>query len=157
MKRILVFSDSHGDINMCIKIIDRLPADMIFHAGDIARDVVDLRSIYPDKDIRAVCGNNDFVCSDPLSDVIEVEGIKIFLTHGHNYRVKFDKQYKTLAEYAARNGCQLAVFGHTHQAYEGETNGVRLLNPGSIRFDRSYAIIEIENGKIGTCIIEEPY
>lgn len=154
VKRILVFSDTHRNINLCIDVIERIPADMIIHAGDVASDVVDLRSIFPDKEIIAVCGNNDFICSDPYDDIVEIDGVKIFITHGHKYHVKYEYDYHTLAEEAAEVKCDMAVFGHTHISYEGEIDGIKLLNPGSARMG-SYGIIEIEDNEIRTCVIEK--
>lgn len=154
MKRILVFSDTHGDINYCIDAISRIPAGIIIHAGDYVRDAEDLISIYPDKDIRYVKGNNDLGSKAPRSLIIELDGVKIFVVHGHEHRVKYELHYNTLAESARNAGCDMAVFGHTHISYDGIENGVRLLNPGSVRFGGTYAIIEIEDGVPHTCIMQ---
>ncbi|MGN0182323.1 MAG: metallophosphoesterase family protein [Candidatus Ornithomonoglobus sp.] len=153
MIRILVFSDTHGKIDLCKQAIKNIPCDLILHAGDINRDVRTLIKEFPDKEIHFVQGNNDFYDSVAYDDVVEVGGKRIFLTHGHNYRVKYEADYRTLAAQAKRNNCDMAVFGHTHTEYEGETNGIRLLNPGSARFGKTYGIIEIEGEKIKTCII----
>lgn len=154
MTRILVFSDTHGRIDVCRQAIKNIPCDMILHAGDITRDVNNLKEEFPDKNIEFVQGNNEYWDSTPFDKVIEIAGNKIFLTHGHNYRVKYDLNYTTLAKEAKRNECSIAVFGHTHMAYEGETDGVKLFNPGSAGFGiKSYGIIEIEDSIIKTCIM----
>lgn len=62
--------------------------------------------------------------------------------------------YSTMAKAARERDCSMAVFGHTHIQYEGETDGVKLLNPGSTLFGGTYAIIEIENGSAKTCIMQ---
>lgn len=154
MKRILVFSDTHGDINLCLDIINRIPADIIIHAGDYVRDAEDLASIYPEKEIYYVKGNGDFYSNAPNYEMIEVEDFLIFAAHGHEQGVKSDPEYVRLANAALEHDCGIAVFGHTHIAYEGETNGVMLLNPGSARYGYTYGVIEIEDGCAKTCVIK---
>ncbi len=154
MKRILVFSDSHGDIDLCIDAVSRIPADMIIHAGDYVRDAEKLTARFPDKDIRYVQGNNDLWAKAPKELIIEEDGVRIFVVHGHEQRVKYEMNYSTMAKAARERDCSMAVFGHTHIQYEGETDGVKLLNPGSTLFGGTYAIIEIENGSAKTCIMQ---
>lgn len=153
MKRILVFSDTHGKTEFCKKIIDNIPCDAVIHAGDINRDISDLISSYPDIPIWGVQGNNDFSALYPNSRIEELDGVKIFITHGHGYKVKYESDYRTLAREAKLKGCSVAVFGHTHMAYEGTTYGVKLLNPGSTRFNENYGVIEIDNGEAKICTI----
>lgn len=153
MTRILVFSDTHGDIKMCEEIINRIPCDLILHAGDINRDAKELIQKFPDKEIHFVQGNNDFFDSVPYDEIVEAGGKRIFLTHGHNYKVKYETDYRTLAKQAKDNNCDIAVFGHTHSEFAGETDGIKLLNPGSVRFGETYGVIEIDGEKTGICII----
>ena len=43
MKKILIFSDTHGDINRCLDIIEKADSvSAIFHAGDYTGDAEDL-------------------------------------------------------------------------------------------------------------------
>jgi hypothetical protein len=153
MKRILVFSDTHGKIDLCTDVIKRIPADMIIHAGDMNKDAKALISEFPDKEIYFVQGNNDFFDSEPYDRIAELDGKRIFITHGHNYRVKYEDNLRTLVAAATRENCDIIVFGHTHTPYEGEYNGIKILNPGSARFGKTYGVIEIEDGKVRTCII----
>ena len=155
MKRILVFSDSHGLTDLCEDAISRIPADIIVHAGDYVRDAEKLAALFPDKDIRYVQGNNDLWAKAPRELIIDAGGAKIFVTHGHLQHVKYETNYATLARTAKENGCGMAVFGHTHITYEGETDGVKLLNPGSTLFGSTYAIIEVENGITTSCIMRQ--
>lgn len=153
--RILVFSDTHGVTDSCIHIISKLKhagIDLILHAGDYTRDAEDLSYIFPEIRIEYVRGNNDFTRT-PSDLVIDAENHKIFLTHGHGYRVKSESDYATLAEKARSLGCDTAVFGHTHMPYLGKNDGITVLNPGSIRYGGTYAIIEIEDGVLKADII----
>lgn len=154
MKRILVFSDSHGSIDLCVDAIARIPADIILHCGDYVRDVEALMRRFPDRDIRYVQGNNDIFTKAPKHLIIEEDGVRILAVHGHEQRVKYEMHYNTLANFAKKQNCGMAVFGHTHIRYEGETDGIKLLNPGSTLFGGTYAIIEIENGKASSCIMQ---
>ncbi len=157
MKRILVFSDTHGDVSLCADVIKRIPADMILHAGDYVRDARDLEKMFPDKKIIYVQGNGDFFTNAQPAEIAELDGVRIFLAHGHNHRVKYEHDYHTLARAAKEKNCSIAVFGHTHIEYDGQSEeGVLLLNPGSARFGCTYGVIEIEDGKPHICVIEEP-
>ena len=153
MKRILVFSDTHGDISLCKDIIEKIPSDIILHAGDYVTDAQNLKKLYPDKRIEYVKGNGDAFSYAPNNAVIEFDGIRIFLTHGHNERVKTDTALRRLVSVAKGNNCTVAVFGHTHMGLESETDGIKLLNPGSSKYGRCYGVIEIEDGKASVAVI----
>ncbi len=79
---------------------------------------------------------------------METEGIKIFACHGHLYSVK--TTLARLAKRAKELGCQVALYGHTHEARESVIDGVTLLNPGSLsRYaDKSYLYLIVNDGKI---------
>lgn len=154
MKRLLVFSDSHGSINNCEEVINNFQykVSAILHAGDYARDAEDLESIYPDIPVYYVHGNTDYISRAPGEIVFEIDGVRIFLTHGHEYYVKQEIRsgYRTLLNKAKMEEVDLCVFGHTHIPATELNLGVTLLNPGSIRYNGEYAVVEIENGKVKT-------
>lgn len=156
MKTILIFSDTHGDTDRCIHIIngmERKP-DMIIHAGDHARDAEDLASIYPDIPIHYVCGNCDMFSNAQSHIILKAENATIFVTHGHEFNVKYELHYTTLERRAALLGADLCVFGHTHIPYTDHRGKMTILNPGSLRYGGTYAIAEINNGKVLTTIKE---
>lgn len=154
MQRYLVFSDSHGDISRCKEIIDSFEYRVsgIIHAGDYAGDAQDLKAVYPDIPVYYVCGNTDLFTTAPVENVFVLDGIKVFLTHGHTYRVKQEARggYETLAKRAEELEADLCVFGHTHYQDTVYTKGMTLLNPGSVRYSGTYSVVEIENGKVKT-------
>ena len=156
MKRILILSDSHGDTNRCINIINKFEnqLDAIIHAGDCVRDAEDLTYNFPDIPIHYVRGNNDIFTTAPSDLIVETGGVRIFITHGHDYRVKYELRYTTLAEKAKSVNADLCVFGHTHIPYTDFVGSMTIINPGSIRFGGTYAIAEIENGKVKTAILD---
>lgn len=151
--RILIFSDTHDKIDRCITAINSMPrVDMILHAGDCVSDAEDLSYAYPHIPVHFVKGNNDFYTNVPSELLINADNKRIFITHGHLQRVKFDAEYETLIEQANERSADLAVFGHTHEPYEGFFGNLTLLNPGSIRYGGTYAICDIENEKIKNTI-----
>lgn len=153
--RILAFSDTHGRIGDCIKVLNTVRGvDMVLHAGDRAADAEALAQRFSSIEFWYVSGNNDFYSNAPKNRIIDAGGVKIFLTHGHYERVKRD--FSALAAKARLAGADLAIFGHTHIPYYGYENGMRLLNPGTFGYSpKSYAVIEITSGGLKTAII--PY
>lgn len=155
MKKILIFSDTHGYTDACLNIINNAgKVDAIIHAGDCVRDAEDLEYIYPDIPIYYVKGNNDFFTTAPSHLTVVIDGVRIFITHGHEYRVKYESGYNTLRSAAEAANANLIVFGHTHIPYTGYDGGITTLNPGSTRFSSTYAIAEIEKGSLKTKIVE---
>ncbi len=150
--RILIISDSHGDTKRFDKIITASEPDMIIHLGDIERDVEYLEAVYPNIPLNAVVGNNDPWVRREAEKVIEAEGVKIFITHGHLYGV-WDKGFR-VAKRAEELGCSIALFGHSHIPCNEVYDSVRAFNPGSISRPRegnySVGIMEIDRtGKVG--------
>ena len=149
--RILVFSDSHRDIESCIRVINNIVGvDMILHAGDHISDAKELCRMFPEIAFEYVPGNCDFSADDP-DVIVETCGKKIFLTHGHRYSVKYDDTYRELLEKAEAEKCDCAVFGHTHQSLCDPRKKVLLLNPGSIK-NGTYGVIEIEDGVLKAAV-----
>ena len=152
--RILVFFDTHGNIDYCIRVVERIGAvDMIIHAGDVSRDAEDLQSIFRDIPVKYVCGNCEV--SNVSSELLfEVCGKKIYVTHGHLHCVKLEDNYRTLYNHAKKLGADAAIFGHTHKPVCDNRSDVLLLNPGSCRHSVSYGVIEIEDSKLRAAILD---
>ena len=120
--------------------------------GDVARDAEHLRErleAMPNQPpLYAVRGNNDYysTCTLPWDLLIELGGVRIYMTHGHRLVSLMNLAYK-----AQECGAQVALFGHTHQALCETVQGVLLLNPGSAgnfcRGGRARAsVLEINRG-----------
>ena len=147
----MIFSDTHGDINRCLDIIEKADSvSAIFHAGDYTGDAEDLESIYPNIPIYYVKGNNDYFSKAPSHMLVTIDGVKIFITHGHEQNVKYEYEFMTLRKAAEKYDPDLIIFGHTHIPYTDYKGKATLLNPGSIRYTGTYAEAEIENGKLKT-------
>lgn len=117
--------------------------DLIIHAGDIVRDAEDLVIMYPQIPVAFVKGNNDFWETQAEDDrFFAFDGVKIFLTHGHNYGVKYS--LAKLMKKGIDLGADVCIFGHTHVAHHEKTGGVTLFNPGSAL--RHYGVLETGKG-----------
>lgn len=124
---------------------------MVLHAGDHISDAKELCRMFPHIAFEYVRGNCDF-STDDADIVVEAEGKKIFLTHGDGYSVKYDDTYSELYKKAEDLGCDCAVFGHTHKSLCDPRRKILLLNPGSIKQNGTYGVIEIENGVLKAAI-----
>ena len=157
--KILVISDSHGDVTSIQKIISlHRDAELLIFLGDGLRDLASASDVIPATMATvSVCGNCDFFSLGSLSardeETLTVEGRRLFITHGHKYGVKGG--LGALASAAHSRGADIVLFGHTHEPHESrvEIDGrsIQLFNPGSIGrpHDRltHYGILDIrKNG-----------
>lgn len=132
------------------KIVEQEHPDRILHAGDVVRDTYELLRCFPDIPLENVCGNCDYGDEAPNQLIVDAQGKRIMLCHGHLYHVKVG--IGAAVEAARKAKVNALVFGHTHEALCTECEGLWILNPGSIRggWRPSYGVIEIKNGVL-TC------
>ncbi|MBR1735512.1 MAG: metallophosphoesterase [Firmicutes bacterium] len=149
--KILVLSDSHGSLGNAYHIIDKIKTEIyaIIHLGDYARDADTLRLKYPDMKVYSVVGNCDYSSYDDTERIINLSGIRIFITHGHTYHV--NSGIMRLAYAAMEKEADIALYGHTHSALIAREDELLIMNPGSISSPRgtpvcSYGILDIEDG-----------
>ena len=155
MKRVLVFSDTHGATDAAKRIIAETEGiDCIIHLGDNCRDAEELRK---NTSIRVVSirGNCDYDPSVAAQQLLTIDGARILLVHGHQYHV--DTNLLRLNFAAQEAGACAVCFGHTHRALCTYEDGILFLNPGSISRPRdgarSYALLEIRDGFVDAFII----
>jgi uncharacterized protein len=101
--------------------------DLILHAGDmVIPEVLDvLRAVAP---VEAVAGNNDPASLGlPLIRLIELQGVRIGLAHGHEGKGKTTVE-KALSHFS---GAHCVVFGHSHMPYREWHGSTLAFNPGS--------------------------
>lgn len=151
--KILVFSDSHGKTTLMHQIIQKDTWDMILHLGDCFDDFLEIKSCY-DIPMHGVIGNVDYLYEGPVQELLIIEGIRIFITHGHRYRVKhhlLDFRKKIEEERA-----DIALYGHTHIPHV-ESGKMIIMNPGSISRPKenrpSYGVIHIKENDISAEVI----
>ena len=150
--RALVFSDTHRNWKAAAAVIKNIGAvDCVFHCGDILSDCRSLEKEFPDLPFYYVCGNNDIGNGVPRVLEAELEGKRVFITHGHLFGVRSgESRLKEKID----EGFDLVLYGHTHiPSTTYYKNGI-ILNPGSLSlFTGTYGVIEVEGGKLRTAII----
>jgi len=163
--KIIVFSDSHGDTENMREVISRYrsAADLIIHLGDGSEDLEHVMRDFPRIPYKLIAGNREDYFSSPFShltiekeDILNLDGCKIFATHGHRYHVKSTDMNATVK--AISCGAQILLYGHTHRAvcktYESDSakSTVYIMNPGSVGTGDSptYGVVDINDGKIKT-------
>lgn len=132
--KVLITSDTHGIYSKISDyILENDDIKLLLHAGDGANDV---ENIHYETGINYefVKGNNDYSTKAPLEKIIEVEGIKIFLTHGHIYDVHYG--YGEILKRAKDLSCDIAIHGHTHKTLNIVEDNIRIINPGSVSMPR---------------------
>lgn len=129
MTKIVIISDVHFGVNN-LKNIENiiLESDYCIFLGDGISAVLNYKNKLGERLIM-VRGNCDF-SSYPVEVVLEIDGHKIFATHGHNYRVKTGLD--NLSYRAKELEADIALFGHTHMPYQEFEDGILFVNPGSL-------------------------
>ena len=136
--KILILSDAHGASRRIEQAIAlHRDADLILYLGDGSRGACDVFShLPPTVAAVAVHGNCDGPFSGGLRDeeILDLEGHRILLCHGHRYGVKGG--LGGLIASAKRQGADIALFGHTHERYEEylPEYGLWLFNPGALSY-----------------------
>jgi phosphoesterase, MJ0936 family len=126
--------------------------DMVIHLGDCVGDILKLQKLFESISFEFVSGNNDWSREYPREKTLELEGKKIFITHGHMYNVKYD--YQRIAARGRAINADAVFFGHTHEPEEFFSEGMLVLNPGSIGGTASssgrpvYCTVEITSERI---------
>lgn len=155
--RIGLISDTHGDLDLAREALKQMgEVDMILHAGDTYADLVEL-SKGSEIEMVGVRGNIGRADDGPAELVLEFNGFRIFLVHGHHYDVKHSLM--RLFYRAKELEVDVVVYGHTHLAMTAVEDGMLFVNPGSIGFPRgkyknSYAILDLSDKNAKAEILE---
>lgn len=146
--RILVLSDSHGNLANMVRAVEETAPRMIFHLGDCWRDAESLHDRFPDIPMEQVPGNCDFRPHEPAERLLCLQERRILLCHGHTYGVK---QSLLTAGYAAEEqALDLFLFGHTHRPLVDRRGRTLFLNPGSIgdHLRPCFGVVTLQNGQL---------
>lgn len=148
MKTAIVISDTHANVNDLLKLVPLMREnDYVFHLGDGERDIAALPEDIKKKVVN-VRGNCDF-SSSPTERLIDVEGVKVFLTHGHEYGAK-GGAYRLFLR-SKELGATVCFYGHSHRAVIEKEDDVYLINPGNVtRYspDKSFCYCVFSGGKV---------
>ena len=146
--KLLVLSDSHGNLGNMVRAVEAEVPRMILHLGDCWRDGERLHDLFPDIPFQQVPGNCDFRPTEPAQRLLFLEDKRVLMCHGHTYGVK---QTLLNAGYAAEEqNLDLFLFGHTHKPLVDMRGKTLFLNPGSIgdHFRPFYGVVTLENGRL---------
>lgn len=146
MEKILILSDSHGNVNNMILAVEQIKPDRIVHLGDCWADAHDLKRRFPEIPLEQVPGNCDYSQEFQVR-VLLIEGKRIMICHGHTYNVKMG--YLNIQMGAQEKRADIVLFGHTHQVFYEYHNGIFMMNPGSIGAPRygnppSYGVLILD-------------
>ena len=154
--KFFVISDTHGKIDKVKQVYERLTGiDYLIHLGDLQSDALALEQELGVK-VISIKGNMDGSHSSNDYKILETEFGGILLVHGHMEKVKFSLQ--NLLYRAHELNCKAVFFGHTHDSFYGEYDGIYLLNPGSLSFPKdsdkaSYAIVHTKKDEFHASIV----
>ncbi|MDD4278757.1 metallophosphoesterase family protein [Candidatus Sumerlaeota bacterium] len=158
-------SDTHGRIpqNVYAALSD---CSIILHAGDY-HEPLRIESLgwsddatKPAPTVIAVCGNCDWDESYPAEQYFDIDGVKIYLCHGHRFAYAEEPWDTAIAHsllYANKHKLpkekpDVIVFGHLHKPMDFVHQGVRFINPGSPTRPRNgkptLAVMTIDNSVI---------
>lgn len=155
--KILVVSDSHAGYSFMRRCIEYTAPDAIIHLGDYYRDGETMAEEYPHIPVYQVPGNCDMNRSyipDPEIRLLELGGVRLYLTHGHRHQVK-STLVRLIADARAAKA-QAVLFGHTHSAMIQREPDLLVLNPGAASWGGSAAILETHLGSITGCRLLYP-
>lgn len=131
--RILVVSDTHGNLDRFWEVFEKLkkenPVHMIVHCGDYYDDALAIRR-KAGIPVTSVKGNCDGSFEEDDFVLLETEAGDFMVTHGHMQGVGNDLQ--RLCYKAMEAGCIGALFGHTHRSAYVDLDGLYVMNPGSL-------------------------
>ena len=147
-QKILIISDTHRRCMGLKDVLSRVGhVDMLIHLGDVETQekLIEQMAGCP---CIFVAGNNDYFSRLPKEEEIWIGKYKVFLTHGHLYRVSMTTSL--VREEALSRDCRIAMFGHTHRPLIERSPEITLINPGSLSYPRqengrgSYIMMEID-------------
>ena len=155
MMKLLVLSDSHSALSFMRLCIQSLKPDVVVHLGDHYDDGAAMAEEFSDIRFYQVPGNCDrfrYDLNEPLILVPVIGNVRFYMTHGHLHGVK-STPCRLIAD-ARKANVDAVLFGHTHEAYGAQEDGLWVVNPGSCgSYGGSAALIQIEKDTISDCRI----
>ncbi|WP_167629486.1 metallophosphoesterase [Listeria valentina] len=142
--KLVVVSDSHSERDCLMHLKEKYEGsvDALIHCGDseLSKDDPAIQGF------ETVRGNCDFGPDFPNERVLDIDGYRIFVTHGHLYNIKMTLMN---LRYRARElKADFVFFGHSHELGAEMMDNALVLNTGSISLPRgairvkTYALIE---------------
>ncbi|MCL2388040.1 MAG: YfcE family phosphodiesterase [Defluviitaleaceae bacterium] len=126
--RILVFSDSHGDMESIEKAMNRFYPDIAIHLGDGIEDLLNLSKNFPLSTFFYVRGDVDNFGDSHKKELFD--NVSVYMTH-HEYQFTIEQNPEKIIE-VLKLDSQIVLFGNTHTPTLFVSNGITFMNPGSI-------------------------
>jgi uncharacterized protein len=132
-----IISDTHDllrpEARQALQHVDR-----IIHAGDIVSLELlrEIKAIAPTVAVRGNMDRGDWVEFLPFTDVVDADGVKLYVLH----------DLSTLHLDPKAAGFNAVIYGHSHRPLAEMRDGVLFLNPGSAgrrRFDLPVTMAEM--------------
>ena len=107
----------------------------------------------------------EFIRGLKISDIIEVEGVRIEIAHAamDNDRFYFDNNDGHTADIFPQMKCDYLLTGHSHKQYIQQNAGRTIINPGSVGIPQDgtrnpkYALLDVADGTVSCEFREAPY
>lgn len=164
MVRLLVVSDTHGELDNVKKLVEKartIKPDIVIHLGDDSPDAEPLKEI--GAQLYVVPGVFEPHYKDPQTKrrlVIEVEGLKILLSHTDTKHQNDPPEERDPQEVLNAGEVDMLFHGHTHIPKVEIRNRKIILNPGHLKtsdkkgYPPTYAIVDIDKEKVSIRILE---
>ncbi|MBC7765186.1 MAG: YfcE family phosphodiesterase [Hyphomonadaceae bacterium] len=149
-QKIAVFSDSHGNWQDMVRILQAAPEiRRVIFLGDVLDDIETVQAYLPSLAFDVVKGNCDGYAQESVEKCVQVGQHRLLLTHGHTYRVKSGLQLLVARGRAVE--ANAIFFGHTHCATEQYEQGMLVVNPGSMN-SHQYAEVTVDGADMRVCL-----
>jgi putative phosphoesterase len=108
----------------------KMKPDMILHLGDHCNDGMMLEMRLNDISVTAVKGNCDLWSDEAEERMLDLDGSRIFMTHGHEYGVR--NGYSIILEEGRKREADIILCGHTHIPRIIVKPDICMMNPGAV-------------------------
>lgn len=145
--RILVLSDSHGNVDNMARAVELTVPDRVLHLGDWPAGPDGLRARFPALPWRACRATVIGAAATSRNGCWRSAACGSLRCTGHTRNVK---RSPMAAMYAAKEyGAQVLLFGHTHVPLVDNDGSLLTLNPGAAGdpLHPTCGVLTIENGR----------
>lgn len=134
--KLVIISDNHGDTYYMEEIRSIYEKEVTgwIHCGD--SELLEDNPLW--QHYKTVAGNMDIADGFKLEQIVEFDGEKCLIAHGHRHAVR--RSFADLKKRAIEEGCRFVFYGHTHIARVDVEDGIFFVNPGSIMQPRDRAM-----------------
>jgi len=127
----LIISDTHEKTDNLAVLLKRYAYQVqgVLHLGDHDYDLLQFADTYA-LPLYTVAGNCDDESLSPRERVVTLGGHRVFMAHGDRYNVGMGTN--RILQRARAQEAVVCLYGHTHISACEETDGILLMNPGSL-------------------------